>query len=453
MPKNGFLHISDIHPQYFPNAKRHTEEVGRKTPRRERPPIQKCLRRGQEIVVQITKEGIGTKGPTLTTYVSLPGRYLVMMPGMNRLGLSRKIEDEQDRRRMRDALSQLSLPPEMGFILRTAGLDRTRRELQRDLNYLMRLWGAVAKRLKSEKAPAELYRESDLVIRTIRDFFDQSISQIIVDDEDTVERAREFLALAMRRSGERVAYYSGKEPLFHKYAIETEIEKIYSRHVALPCGGSLVIDTTEALVAIDVNSGKARQHEDAEQTAYKINLEAADEIARQLRLRDLGGVIICDFIDMQQEKHRRGVERALREALKKHKERAQILRMSRFGIIEMTRQRQRPSLSRSVYQDCPSCKGSGLVKTAESVMLDVMRMLQLAIHGNSIQTVGVKVSSVVAFDLLNRKRHTIDQLEQQAGKRILVRAVETFGLDQIEFECLDRQGLAVKFLPTEQATV
>lgn len=447
MSKNGFLHISDLHPQYFASAKRDTEDVGHKTPRRERPLIQRCLRRGQEVIVQITKEGIGTKGPTLTTYLSLPGRYVVMMPGMNRLGVSRKIDDEEARKRMREVLGELDLPKGMGFIVRTAGLDRSRRDLQRDLGYLTRLWRVVSKRAGSEKTPAELYRESDLVIRTIRDVFDQSISKIIVDDKATCERAREFLAIAMPRSRERIEAYQGSEPLFHKYGIEDEIEKIYSRQVPLPSGGSLVIDSTEALVAIDVNSGKSRQHDDAEESAYKTNLEASEEIARQLRLRDLGGVIICDFIDMRADRHRRAVERAVRDALKKHKERAQVLRMSRFGIIEVTRQRRGPALSQSVYHDCPHCKGSGLVKTSESMTLGVMRMLQLAAHRDNIHTIEAKVSADVAHQLLNRKRHDIRQLEQQTGKTIIVRADSHVGLDQAEFECLDAQRQPVKFLP------
>jgi ribonuclease E len=447
MSKNGFLHISDLHPQYFSSAKRDTEEVGRKTPRRERPLIQRCLRRGQEVIVQITKEGIGTKGPTLTTYLSLPGRYVVMMPGMDRLGVSRKIDDEESRKRMREVLGQLDLPKGMGLIVRTAGLDRSRRDLQRDLSYLTRLWQAVSKRASSEKTPAELYRESDLVIRTIRDVFDQSISKIIVDDKASCEKAREFLAIAMPRSRERIEEYQGSEPLFHKYGIEDEIEKIYSRQVPLPSGGSLVIDSTEALVAIDVNSGKSRQHDNAEESAYKTNLEASEEIARQLRLRDLGGVIICDFIDMRADRHQRAVERAVRDALKKHKERAQVLRMSRFGIIEVTRQRRGPALSQSVYHDCPHCKGSGLVKTSESMTLGVMRMLQLAAQRDNIQTVEVRVSADVAYQLLNRKRYDIHQLEQQTGKTIIVRADSHVGLDQAEFECLDAQRQPVKFLP------
>ena len=446
MPKNGFLHISDLQPQYFPDGMRQVEEVGRKTPRRERPPIQKCLRRGQEVLVQIIKEGIGTKGPTLTTYISIPGRFLVMLPGMNRLGVSRKIEDEELRRKMRRILDELELPKDMGFILRTAGTDCAKRELQRDLQYLQRLWKVVANRIKNERAPCELYQESDLVIRTVRDVFSADFGKIIVDDEATAEKIRDFISIVMPRGGSLVEVYKGPEPLFHKYGIEQEIERINARHVPLSSGGSLVIDSTEALVAIDVNSGRFRDLEDAEETAYRINLEAAEEIARQLRLRDLGGLIVCDFIDMRMDKHRRAVERALRDALKKHKERAKCLRMSQFGIIEITRQRMRPSIKRSIYQDCPHCRGSGLVKNAESMTLDIMRLLRLTAHKEQVQTVEVRVAPTVAHQLLNRKRAVIYALEQESGRRIIIRADSNLGMDQYLFECMDARGGIVETL-------
>jgi ribonuclease E len=452
LPKNGFLHISDLQPQYFPNSRGHMEEVGRKTPRRERPPIQKCLRRGQEVLVQIIKEGIGTKGPTLTTYISIPGRYLVMMPGMNKLGVSRRIEDEEARRKMRRLLDELNLPKNMGFILRTAGLDKTKRELQRDQMYLQRLWKRVAQRIKSERAPCELYQESDLVIRTIRDVYSADFGKIIVDNEATAEKVRDFLAIAMPRSSAPVEVYKGPEPLFHKYGIEAEIDKINARHVPLPSGGSLVIDSTEAMVAIDVNSGRFREHEDAEETAFRTDLEAAEEIARQLRLRDLGGLIVCDFIDLVQEKHRRAVERALREALKKHKERAKCLRMSQFGIVEMTRQRMRPSIKRSIYQDCPHCRGSGLVKNPESMTLDIMRLLRLAAHHELVETVEIRVAPEVAFQLQNRKRAAIHDIEQRTGRHIVIRADSNIGLDQFVFSCFDKRGGAIRAMDMAEAT-
>lgn len=435
--KNGFLHISDLQPQYFPDGRNEAEDVGRKTPRRERPPIQKCLRRGQEVIVQITKEGIGTKGPTLTTYISLPGRYLVLMPGMSRLGVSRKIEDDEARRKMRDVLNEIDMPKNMGVILRTAGLDRTKRELQRDLQYLQRLWKAVATRIRNDRTPTELYQESDLVIRTIRDVYTSDFAKIIVDDEQVAQKARDFISIVSPRKTDAVEVYSGPLPLFHQYGVEAEIERINSRHVPLKSGGSLVIDSTEALVAIDVNSGKYRDLDDAEETAHRINLEAAEEISRQLRLRDLGGVIVIDFIDMRLEKNRRDVEHAMREALKKQKERAKVLRMSQFGIIELTRQRQRPSIKRSIYHDCPYCKGAGLVKTYESMSLDVIRTLRMSTQHQAASRVIVSVHTQVAFDLLNRKRNELAAIEASHNKTILIRGEAGFGLDECRIEYRD----------------
>ncbi|MGE3181292.1 MAG: ribonuclease E/G, partial [Phycisphaerae bacterium] len=393
--KNGFLHISDLHPEYFGNGNKR-ENVGRKTPRRRRPPIQECLKKGQEVIVQITKEGIGTKGPTLTTYLSIPGRFVVMMPGMEQLGVSRKIEDEDLRRKVRQKLGELELVPNIGFIGRTAALGQSTEELQADVNYLARLWKAVEKRRKQNRAPAELYREADLVIRTIRDAFTSNITSIVVDDPDVAARAEEFLSIFSPDAAELVTVYKNQEPIFHHFGIEDELERLHSRHVPLASGGSLVIDQTEALVAIDVNSGKFRTEDDAELTAFKMNMEAADEIPRQLRLRDLGGVVICDFIDMRDPGHRREIERRLVRNLKAHKERAKILRMSSFGIIEMTRQRQRASLTRNVYQECTYCRGTGLVKSAESVALDVMRLIQLSVTKDAVTRVEAIVSLEVA---------------------------------------------------------
>jgi ribonuclease E len=441
--KNGFLHISDLHPEYFPEGVGQTENVGRKMPRRSRPPIQKCLRRGQQVLVQVTKEGIGTKGPTLSTYLSIPGRFLVMMPGMRRLGVSRRIEDEESRGKLRDVLSELELPEGMGFIARTAALERNKRELQNDLSYLTRLWRAVERRIQSEAAPAELYRESDLVIRTIRDVFTDDIRKIVVDDPEVLTRAREFLSIFSPDSEQVVTAYASPEPIFHKYGIEAELERLHSRHVPLKSGGSLVFDQTEALVAVDVNSGRFRTEDDAEATAYKINCEAADEIPRQLRLRDLGGVIVCDFIDMRLESHRRDIERRLIENLKKHKERAKVLRTSAFGLIEMTRQRQRASLTRSVYRDCRHCRGTGLIKTIESVTLDVMRLIQLAVTREHIRMVEISVSPDVAYLLQNRKRALINELETNHRRIISIRPEPNFSLDQVEITCTDARGRVV----------
>lgn len=440
---HGFLHISDLHPKYFPHGKGETEQVGRKTPRRQRPPIQNCLRRGDTVIVQIIKEGIGTKGPTLTSYISLPGRFLVMMPGMDQLGVSRKIEDEDQRRKAREVLGQLALPKDMGFIVRTAGVDRTKRDLQRDLNYLGRLWKKVAAREKTEPAPAELYKESDLVIRTIRDVFDSSVSEILVDNASVASKVREFLAVASPRSRNIVTHYDSTEPVFYKYGIEAEIDSLHSRHVSLPCGGSLVIEQTEALVAIDVNSGRFRVPDNAEETAYRVDIEAVDEIARQLRLRDLGGLIICDMIDLGHERHIRDIENRFRDALKKHKERAKVLRMSKFGIIEMTRQRQRPSLAKSNFRECPRCFGTGRIKATESVALDVMRQVRLAAHRGGVARIDVEVAVDVANELQNRKRRQMAELEQGAGLRIQVVGRPGVGVEHVRVSCTDRRGREV----------
>lgn len=443
LPKHGFLHISDVQPQYFPNHGGAAEDVGRKIPRHHRPPIQKCFRRGQEVIVQITKEGVGTKGPTLSSYLSIPGRFLVMMPGMSRHGVSRKIEDEGARRQMRDILNELKLPSGMGFILRTAGMDRSKRELQRDLNYLLRLWKTVVERIRTQPSPAELYRESDLLTRTIRDYYTTDFDRVIVDDLPAARKMREFLQIVLPRAKTPIELYGDREPLFHRTGIEAEIERINMRHVPLASGGSLVIDSTEAMVAIDVNSGRFRSPENAEETALKINVEAAEEIARQLRLRDLGGLIVCDFIDMRLDKNKRKVENALKDALKKHKERARILRMSQFGLIEMTRQRQGPSIKRSLYADCPTCKGTGHVKMPESVMLDVMRTIQLAVGHAQVQKVVVTVSTDTAFQLLNAKRSVLGQIETETGKTVVIRGDSSFTIDQVDCQCEDGRGRQV----------
>src|SRR5437763_479805 len=403
--RNGFLHISDLMPQYFgKKGEDIVESVGKKMARRDRPPIQKCLRRGDEIIVQIIKEGIGTKGPTLSTYLSIPGRILVMMPGMANKGVSRKIEDEVERRRLRQILDSLKPIDEVGFIIRTAGIGKTKAEIQRDLQYLTRLWQNIDKKLKSTPAPVELYTEGDLITRTVRDVFTSDVDRIIVDNKDVAKRIKEFIKITAPRTKNKVDLYEEPVPLFHKYGIEKEIELMYSRHVPLPSGGSLVIDSTEAIVAIDVNSGKFRDHSDAETTAFKTDMEAADEIPRQLRLRDLGGVIICDFIDLRFERHRRELEKRLHDNLRNDRAKTKVLRMSQFGIIEMTRQRMRPSLKRSIYFDCPHCKGAGLVKTPESMSLDVMRRLAIAAHDQRVARVELAVSPEVAFYFQNRKR-------------------------------------------------
>ncbi len=474
--RNGFLHVSDVDPQYFQRdagegipksltaedelddepgdepPDNSAEEEGEPEQEREqrrpaswrgmrnKPPIQHIFKRGQEVLVQVIKEGLGTKGPTLSTYLSIPGRYLVLMPGLNRVGVSRKIEDDQQRRQLRDILKELKPPQGLGFIVRTAGVDRSKRDLHRDLAYLTRLWKVVVRRINKSKAPAAIYQESDMVTRTIRDIFNNDIDEIWVDEAKSYELAREFLQITMPRNVNRLKLYEDREPLFHKYRLEEEIAKIQQRRVALPNGGSIVIDQTEALVAIDVNSGNFRSDNSAEMTAFRMNLAAAKEIARQLRLRDLGGVIVNDFIDMREERHRREVERAMRDAVSRDRARTKVLKISPFGIIEMTRQRIRPSLQRSVYEPCPSCQGTGHVKTAESMSIDVMRHLQLAAAQTAVVRINVSVHGSVAAYLNNRKRKEITQLEEDGRKLITIRGSEIVPPEYLVIECFDASG-------------
>jgi len=443
--RNGFLHISDLHPRYFPKTKSgQTESIGKRKALKERLPIQKCVQKGDELIVQVTKEGINTKGPTLSTYLALPGKYLVMMPWMKKQGISHKIEDEDERARLKDIFQQSNPPKDIGFIIRTAGQGCSRRNMQRDLRYLERLWNSIKKRINSAKAPSELYQESDLVIRALRDIVNNKILRIICDSEDVLKKIKDFLSIAMPRMKRKATYYDGKVPLFHKYNIEQEIEKIQSRTVQLKGGGSIVIEQTEALVSIDVNSGKYRQQETAEQTAYKINTEAADEIARQLRLRDLGGLIICDFIDMRSERHRKEVEKAFRAAVKADRARSKILKISRFGIVEMTRQRMRPSLQSSTYLACPHCGGSGFIKSHESSAIEIIRLLNLSASKKQIKRVELFVSPEVADYLHNEKRPVISHIEQQSNKRILIHASLSCSAEKHDIVCYNDRGSVVK---------
>jgi ribonuclease E len=407
---------------------------------RQRPLIQNVLRKGQEVLVQVIKEGIGNKGPTLSTYLSIPGRYLVLMPGLVRVGVSRKIIDEEQRRRLRQIVMELQRPQGVGVIIRTAGLERSKKDIERDLAYLARLWEVVLRRVRTQKSPSVVYQESDMIIRTIRDVLTSEIDTIWIDEKNAYERAREFLQLIMPKQVERLKYFDKPEPLFYHFGIEQEIGRIQEHTVPLPQGGSIVIDQTEALVAIDVNSGNFRAEGDAEETAYQINLAAAREIARQLRLRDLGGVIVNDFIDMREERHRRAVEQALRDAVKRDRARTKVLRMSSFGIIEMTRQRIRPSLKRSLYRPCAACNGMGHIKTVESLSIETMRLLNLVARRENVKRVELVVVTDVAEILLNHKRRELADLEQQGDVTIHVVANPAAPPQQIELTCYDASG-------------
>lgn len=437
LPKNAFLHVSDVKagsgeswlPTDSPTMKRRKDET----------PIQDLLQKGQEIVVQVIKEPIGNKGPSVTTYLSIPGRSLVMMPGVVHFGVSRKITDEAERERLRKLLEELPLPENMGFIVRTAGVNARKADLQRDLRYLTRLWAAVEERMRTAQPPALLYQESDIVLRCMRDVFGTDVGEIVIDSEEVCRQVAEFLRVISPSHCKLVKLYRGAAPIFHHYGIEEEIERTFRNVVPLPSGGSIVIDQAEALVAIDVNSGRYTHEADIEETAFRTNLEAAREAARQLRLRDLGGVIVIDFIDMRLEKHRREVEKAMAAELKRDRARSRVLRMSRFGLMQITRQRVRQGTKLALFDRCPTCMGSGLVRSLQSMVPHVMRLIRLALSKKDVVAVEVASHPDVAEQLANVKRHDLARLEEQthASVRILSRPGFRPGQVEVVYELKD----------------
>lgn len=441
--QNGFLHISDLHPKYFPSGDK-TEKVGKKVPRKSRPLMQEALKRGSEILVQVLKEGLGTKGPTLTSYLSIPGRLLVMMPGMDKVGVSRKVEDETQRKEMRRILDSLNLPEGFGFILRTAGFTATKTDLSRDAAYLTRLWKVMEKRMDSVGAPCELYTESDLLLRTLRDVLDTSISAIVVDSESALARASTFLSVIAPRSSPPVRFYGGKAPIFHAFDVERQIELIHAREVPLPSGGALVFDQAEALVAIDVNSGKSRSARDSETNAYRTNCEAVEEICRQLRLRDLGGLVVCDMIDMRSHKHRKDIQDRFTNAFKKDRARTTVLPVSDFGIVEITRQRMRPSLRKTHYAECPTCAGHGEIRLPDSVAADALRRAGSLLAHERIRRLELVVPVRVASSLLSSRRQQLMRLERSFDKRVDVRISEALGLDRFDVYAYDDRNADVE---------
>src|SRR3954467_9464623 len=382
--------------------------------------IKDALREGQEIMVQVEKEERGNKGAALTSFISLAGRYLVLMPNNPRGGgVSRRVEGE-DRQELRETMDKLDLPPGMSVIARTAGIGRNVDELQWDLNYLMQLWRAIEGAGKSASGAFLIYQESSLVIRAIRDYFQPDIGEILIDTDDIYEQAHQFMSHVMPDMVHRVKRYSDDVPLFSRFQIEHQIETAYSRTVPLPSGGAIVIDHTEALVAIDVNSARATKGADIETTAFNTNCEAAEEIARQLRLRDLGGLIVIDFIDMESQKNQREVENTLRDALRYDRARVQIGKISRFGMMELSRQRLQPSLEETAHINCPRCSGTGFIRGTESTALHVLRIMQEeAMKDNTAQIVAQVPVDVATF-LLNEKRTEVHTIETRFKVNVLL---------------------------------
>jgi ribonuclease E len=405
---------------------------------RRRPRIQEVLKPGEEVLVQITKEQFANKPPTLSTFYSLPGRYLVLLPGSDEAGISRRIEGTE-RVRIRELIEKLHPPEGFGIIVRTvAGFDQGARELHRDLTYLLRLWESIQQAAVTKRAPALVYREHDLVLRNIRDYFTPDIDEIYVDNEEVFQRAREFLRDVMPGKEDALRLYSGEQPLFSHFNLEPQIESIYKRRVQLKSGGSIVIDGTEALTAIDVNSGRSVRGGSQEETAFRTNLEAAAEIARQLRLRDLGGLIVIDFIDMRNPQHIGEVEKALRAAMHEDKARHEVGRISHFGLLEVSRQRLRPAAAATSYVACPMCEGHGLVRTTESAALVALRKIHNRVSQGDVATLRVSLPRDVAVYLLNQKREDVAQLERRYATRIQVVLNEQLMPHQSELEVRPR---------------
>lgn len=407
--RHGFLPLKEISREYFNKP----VEGGRVN-------IKDVLEEGQEVIVQVDKEERGNKGAALTTFISLAGRYMVLMPNNPRAGgISRRIEGEE-RQELREALNGLNAPADMGLIVRTAGLGRSTEELQWDLDYLVQLWTAIKDASGGRKAPFLIYQESNVIIRAIRDYLRQDIGEVLIDSHEAYDEALAFIQQVMPLYASKVKLYQDSVPLFNRFQIESQIETAFQREVKLPSGGALVIDPTEALVSIDINSARATRGSDIEETALQTNLEAAEEIARQLRLRDIGGLIVIDFIDMTPMKHQRAVEDRMRQCLEVDRARVQIGRISRFGLLEMSRQRLRPSLGETSGMVCPRCNGQGVIRDIESISLAILRLIEEEALKDRTAEVRARVPLQVAAFLLNEKRNAITKIELRTRVRIFI---------------------------------
>jgi len=414
--KQGFLPVNEIRHDALIEARAKID------PQR---PVAEQLHRHQEVVVQVTKDEVGHKGAALTTYLSIPGRYCVLMHSDDgRGGISRKIEDEDARKKAREFLSKLKVPDGFGVIVRTAGMNRTKVELQRDLSVLLKTWRGVERAIKIGRAPTLLYREPDMVVRFVRDYLLPDVEEIIVDNAEEFAEASAFFDATMPKQKQLLKLYQDALPLFAAHGIDGEIARTWQRVVRLPSGGEIVIDPTEALVAIDVNSSKSTREKDPGETAYRTNLEAADEVARQLRLRDLGGIIVVDFIDQSSHKHDREVERRFKEALKADKARTSVSRISKNGTLELTRQRIRRAHAASSTNRCPVCNGSGIVASVESQADDVLRELRLRASRDTrhIGTITVRAAVDVSNQLFNQRRAELDEIATRTSMQLVVLA-------------------------------
>jgi ribonuclease G len=423
--KNAFLHFWDAIPAALDSG---IEEIDRpkkggKQKRITAKDIPSIYPVGSEVIVQVTKGPIGTKGPRVTTNLSFAGRYLVLMPFSERSGVSRKIEDPKERQRLRKILQELDIPDGIGVIIRTVGEGQRARYFVRDLSMLLEQWRQVEENIKTQPAPARVFEEPDLVERTVRDFLTEEIDEVICDDQESVERMNALVAQISRRARNRIKHYDGAAPIFETFGVQKQVEDAFHRQVWLRCGGYIVIDETEALVAVDVNTGRNKGGKDVEKTILQTNLEAADEIARQLRLRNIGGLIIGDFIDMKSRKDQQSVYQLMRERLKRDKAKTHVLPLSQLGLMEMTRQRAQESLSDSIYENCPYCQGRGVVKTSMSTSVEIHRTLNTVMrrYQDSIHEIRVILNPDVLKRLREEDEESLVELERRYAGRLLFR--------------------------------
>jgi ribonuclease E len=428
--KFGFLPFKDVRKESYAQTREKKAKVR----------IQDVLFRGQKILVQVVKEERDSKGPTLTNFLSIPGRFLVLMCGNAGGGVSRKIEDESERKKLKEIISGFELPESMGVIIRTAGMGRTKIELQKDLHMLMKIWEKIDEQTNdSSDKPKLLYQVPDMVVRTVRDHYTADTSEIVVDCPASHKTLRAFFKLVMPRNQGRVKLYNETKPLLAHYGMEKQIENIYKRRVELPSGGSLVIDSGEALVAVDVNSGKTTSASELEETALRTNLEAADEIGRQLRLRDLGGLVVIDFIDMFQKKNKTLVEKEIKQACKKDKARINLSRISKFGLLEMSRQRLSPSIGEGAFDRCQSCEGSGFIRSKGALAIGVLRNIQEVLAAKNVKTMEVVVSPEVVSYLLNHKILHIMKLEEKHQIKINFRGQMGLSFDDFSYVVIEQK--------------
>jgi ribonuclease G len=404
---------------------------GKRPPKEKMKSIDEILTIGQEIIVQVVKESIRNKGPRITTNFSIPARYLVMMPGESKVGISRKIEDRDERDRIRGIFNNMTIPEGVGFIVRTAGEGKSAKDFERDIKYLTRLWDGMQKPMKEQKAPSLVHSELDLVERVIRDHLTDETSRIVLDDKDILDKVKKFLSIYVPGQKIRVELYNGNVSLFDRFKVEKEIEQTFMRTVFLKSGGHIVIEPTEGLVAIDVNTGKFTGSKNLEETVYKTNMEAAWEIARQLRLRDIGGIVIIDFIDMEKHEHRRNLYKAFKESVKNDRAKINILNISELGLIEMTRQRIKASLQSHVYQSCPYCKGRGIVKSPTTMAIQTIKELRKSLTHSTGRMLNAYVHPDVFLKLDNDEKEAIENLEKLSKSRIFVFAESTMHLEDI----------------------